>query len=327
MMRAKQFLLLLVVMAGTQACLVAESPYEPVYIGCWADVDCPYDMYCTNSGYCHYVSGCYSDAACPAGYVCALDGSCILYAQCSYDWECQDQVGYGYVCVQGACTVAPACITDYECPYGYQCSAAGYCLELVAGLCTYDSDCYESCETSLDCPGVTSVCNINGLCSNSLAYYCGADRACHFSDSGCFSDFDCPYGFYCSAGGFCKDSLCFITGCPSGFMCATDGNCYAASGTFDQCEGDDDCLNNFYCDDFDGFCYSAGCKSHSQCPAGYFCGYDSYCWPLSECVEDNDCSFNQACIDGTCLEVFVCISNDDCPWGAYCSDSGLCYAY
>lgn len=325
-MRRLKLLPLLLVLVSAQACLIAESPYEPVYISCWDDVECPYDMYCTSGGYCHYVSGCYSDAACPLGYVCGLDGSCVQDVECSYDWECQDSLGYGFACSHGACVVAPSCVSDYECPYGYYCNGAGYCLHQISDGCTYDSDCYQDCIVDSDCPGTTSVCNINGLCSNSLAYFCGADRTCHFSDAGCMDDFDCPYGNYCAASGFCKESICFTTGCPSGYMCGTDGSCYAVAGTFDECASHIDCFDGFYCDEADAVCYSEGCLSHAECPAGYYCGYDSYCWPLSDCVENDDCGLNQVCVDGTCLEVFVCVSDDDCPWGAYC-DSGLCYAY
>ncbi len=322
-------LLSLVIAAGffaAPSCVVVESPYEPVYVECWDDFDCPYDMYCTTGDYCRYVGGCYSDGDCLPGYFCAMDGSCVQYNECSYDWECQESIGYGYVCHQGACTQTEGCYTDYDCPYGFYCDASGFCLETQVADCWYDSDCWSSCMDDFDCPGATSVCMPNGFCSNSNAYFCGADAMCHFGGD-CQDDYECPYGQYCTPDSFCKEATCFEFGCDPGYMCATDGSCYAVVAEFDDCYSDHDCPNDFYCAS-DGNCYSLGCYSDMDCPNDYYCGYDGYCWPyITGCMDDYDCGANQVCLNGTCADVYICIDDNDCPWGAYCDSWGYCVAF
>ena len=42
-------------------CPPLEDPYYPTVLECWSDWDCPYDMYCTDGGFCRYANGCFSD--------------------------------------------------------------------------------------------------------------------------------------------------------------------------------------------------------------------------------------------------------------------------
>ncbi len=312
--------------SSLSGCIITETEYVSTNYECWSDWDCPYDMFCTSSGSCRYFDGCSSDYDCAAGYSCGLDGACVQVEGCYYDWECQDYLGDGFVCDYGSCVKSERCYSDYDCAFGFQCEADGFCYEMiVVDGCYDDYDCATTCNSYLDCPGSTSYCMTNGLCSNSVANYCGADALCHFGGT-CLDDQDCGTGFSCTAEGFCQEDTCFEYPCPSGYICATDGNCYMTAG---ECYSDFDCAFDEVCGP-DGFCYEeiSGCYDDVDCPIDYYCGTDGACWPLSECFDDYDCGGYQACINGSCLDVYTCLDDNDCPWGAICDlDAYYCVAY
>jgi hypothetical protein len=105
----------------------------------------------------------------------------------------------------------------------------------------------------------------------------------------CQSDMDCDLNETCDDG-ICRDIPC-SDGCPLGTVCDVE------TDTCQQvpCTGNEQCPDNTTCEN--GFC-TPPCRFDGDCPDGVC--VDNIC---VECRDDEDCNFNETCVDNTCQAI------------------------
>jgi hypothetical protein len=331
---------------------------------CLASPDCGGSSYCSPRGWCIAALGCVEDQECGQDLVCSITGTCLQETLCLVDSDCP-QVPHSMNCLEGRCDYAASCHADSDCAKGSFCDDSDRCRGLlIETRCQDDLDCRIPCTSDDQCVGETAVCNLPaGFCSNSQAFYCGADGTCLFG-AACTWSAQCPPGQSCSPAGYCGANFCFSTPCQTGFRCATDGACYLESWacTTDdscpvgqQCNADARCRPDTCQEDLDcgvgGACTDLGCQTGTcegdgdclggmicqtgscgwrpcdggrNCPKGLNCGVDGNCRPVVACLGNQDCGLVESCMDGACVELRVCQTNNDCRQGSHCSKDGFC---
>ncbi|CAB9514826.1 Inherit from KOG: fibrinogen [Seminavis robusta] len=207
-------------------------------------------------------------------------------------------------CVHNACrgTADPCLLID--CPWGTYCDN-GQCVD---DLCNHDHDCPQN-----------EYCRNNGQCVRCfLDTHCASNSINKFCKS--YECVGCRYDSHCLQGEKCMD-----------LQCVNEGMCY----------GDDDCFNNWYCNNQgqcvecyrdnqcnqnqkceDNYCVDiAHCYSDNECQNGWHCNSHGYC---VECWLDNQCGQNEVCVNDQCIVHVECVNDNDCNHNEYCTSDNEC---
>lgn len=203
---------------------------------------------------------------------------------------------------------APQCGSDYDCDWGDRCSG-GVCTPPLGGECRYDSE-----------------CELGELCE---------DGFCVSEEEFCVSDWECGPGCVCEDNACVPEIVCTpATGCPDGLECSDEGACFTAADTTPPaaCDYDYECPGEQRCRS--GACTELGPADLADPSDGADgSGGDgaSEDGPTSEgtvCGTNADCSVDDICVDGECLEAFgdTCISDGQCGHEQACIDGICCVA-
>jgi len=180
----------------------------------------------------------------------------------------------------------------------------------------------------------------------------------------CASDADCHDGYHCDLdvercrkdcvpdceGRCCGSDGCGGTcpaGCPEGEICDWS-TCWCE--VVKECETNDDCPEDYWCDRTDWTCRSFDCIPNcagkccgsdgcggtcpNNCPAGFYCHLNSCECRPEVCQNDSDCMQSQCCLQSVCFYMAcgdlecgpdpVCHKEcGPCPGGQVCLD-GIC---
>ncbi len=228
---------------------------------------------------------------CDDGIACNGDGVCTLG-----------------VCVSGEAEECP-CTSNADCDAfddGNQCNGVLVCGP--SGQCLVDQSTVVVCPDATDgC--TTAICEpATGTC-NSVAVVNGTA---------------CDDGDLCTGGDTCQSGVCtsVLAGCEDNDLC-----------TLDSCDPDFGCIHQDFggaCDDgnpctINDACMEGVCEgTENPCDDGIFCTNDG-CQedkgcihlaknPLVGCEDNNPCTVNDKCGDGTCggQNLCGCASDDDC---------------
>ncbi|MEE2755355.1 MAG: hypothetical protein VYA30_01785 [Myxococcota bacterium] len=283
---------------------------------------CPGQQICGENGLCLEPDRCESDDACLDNRICVNetcldrcteDATCpgmqsceVTTGRCQASEICIDALDCdpGQVCADGTCS--PGCDENRPCN-GQQTCVEGICLEpeqcadnsdcLRDRLCV-EQTCLDACQEDADCPGQRRCDRETGLCPEPEV---------------CADDNECDQGRICLANR-CSDA-CVQGECPGGQECV-NARCQEP----DLCIGDLDCIADRICER--GRC-SDPCQDDSDCLGSDVCAPNmGRCVEFQpECIIDDDCPANAACIIGTCREG-RCMSHANCPAGEDCIDGG-----
>ena len=185
-----------------------------------------------------------------------------------------------------------------------------------------------------------------------------------FLEEECVNDADCPEGYHCNpilercqrdCVPDCDGKCCGPDGC--GGVCPDDctgkESCdrdTCRCGEARECETNDDCPKDYWCDRTDWRCRRIECIPNctgkccgpdgcngtcpDYCPQGYYCHLASCECRRGGCITDADCRATQCCIQGSCTNMqcgaFECGPDPvcgkecgPCPHGYHC-DQGTC---
>jgi hypothetical protein len=201
--------------------------------------------------------------------------------------QSHDDCADGQMCDphRDVCTAEmPSCETAEDCLEA--CVERGRC-SVSGAVCTGDDDCAAgtgTCETSRECATSARPCTSAADCFTTCT-----DGECRPEVFACAEDDDCPRSHACDdATGTCQPGrpACDpALPCPRGYVCesgvrtgATGGRCLL------QCQGDDECQIDEYCDLATGACIAAACNID---PDGH---------PMADGPEDGDrpCTRNRS---------------------------------
>jgi len=228
-------------------------------------------------------------------------------------WESIDQDKNGIFFNRFAYGLSQSCIQS-GCPDPYVCNSN-------LDMCTI-------CETDLDCPPITPVCNLVSLqcfsctsdedCVNAKGPYCnsttGACQECKFTDNGSNSTCEAPNRPICDTTNFvCR-------GCQGSSDCSEVlPSCNWITGQCVQCIDNSDCIHNVsrpVCDAVTLTC--RGCLKDSECPNKFsHCDTDGRC---KECYEKSHCLLPQREYCNSNFSCVQCLENQHCtdPKKNYC---------
>lgn len=237
-----------------------------------------------------------------------------------------------------------------HCKQDSQCDSNQYCKRPVLGLnrCVALKAIGDSCTADRQCRGEAAVCMPKpfGRCivegSKAMGQACINNPECAsgMCDKGvcvCAQDGQCSNNQYCDTGtatvgaNRCAPKRANDVPCTRAGQCLSD-RCYlGACKPQDECNDDDDCSGNEYCDagtvtigvnqcvarrPNDTPCTRAGQCQSNRCHVGS-------CKPQDACDEDGDCAASQFCDKGTAgVGVNRCVAER--PLGEACSRGGQC---
>ena len=153
-------------------------------------------------------------------------------------------------------------------------------------------------------------------------YYCDETGCYYCDDWGCYPDGGAPEG------GVCNNDADCMGGC----FCSDDGICEEAG----FCDRDNDCPVGFHCDERDSCTPDGprGCTSDDQCPDDWTCNQTNGLCEEFSCTADTDCEQGSYCDEdsGDCIVSSTCEDDDGCGEGFECDearqscmpDDGIC---
>jgi hypothetical protein len=319
---------------GGGGATVAIPDFSDLGDSCVTDEDCVslcFMPQASTDAYCTVICDPQDAAACPEYYLC------------------EEQVNYGYICVDSA-TLA----NGEQCTEGSQC-LSGICADTIAvGMV-----CSE-CISATDCPGAEDTCAFieedgysrcispellelgqtcinsdecnSGICSDaggdlgSVCSICDSDDNCG-ADQLCIYDNNLGYEI-------CSGTLELGADCSSSDQC-TSGEC--RGDVCSECTDQSDCSDGGFCVDQTGDVGYYVCEGElgDSCDANDDCGLDR-CFPgqdvCSECATNSDCGVSQECAydgdDGYASCVGTADLGDSCDNDGQCvsesCNSGVC---
>ncbi|MCA9603733.1 MAG: S1 family peptidase, partial [Myxococcales bacterium] len=262
-------------------------------------------------------------------------GSCLNSGEETCDGidnDCDDEIDEDCLAIGQACTSDDECVGAYCATVGARklcstpcdptqpfagCDAGSYCAH--AGGC--EGACVPRGTGTADAP-IDAQCNDDTDCAS---LYCGDPgdgvrrclTPCRADGGGCFADEACgaaegscggcadadlvptPHGLGepCAAANDCRSEECLVPGDGAGGYCTK------------SCDGDGDCAGSFHCRG--GQCVrgvrggvGSVCVSPNDCQSTAVCAVtDDTSWCTVECVDDNGCPDNFACLQAGSLKV------------------------
>jgi hypothetical protein len=310
--------------------------------------DCTLDDICSNGTCAGTIKDCSAfDDACNLGVCVGTTGVCAAEpANASADCDDGDACTVDDICSNGTCTGLPVDCSNLDdaCNLGVCVGTTGVCAAspINSGgdcddgdLCTFDDVCSNGiCRgMPVDCSALDSACQ-RGVCDPQT----GGCIAEPLTDGATCDDGDgCTVEDACSSG-FClgipKDCTDLDDQCNLGECVGTTGVCAAvpvADGLI--CDDDDLCT-------LDDFCSNGACRGDpldctqfdDVCNVGECVGTSGVCAaaPTNEggtCDDNDPCTINDACTNGTCAGTPLDCSNldDACNIGV-CDGFGACIA-
>ena len=286
---------------------------------CTSKRDCPDKMTClsgTCKPLCTSDQGCFDNERCTAG---------VCKEICSSDTQC----GTGSICEGRLCVVG--CRSDSTCPSEQSC---------INNECRNPCDNPAACGSCADCQVVDhqAQCSCMSNTFGNPLFGCKALIKRCTSRSQCKPRENCNEGFcskscrsdsQCSCGEECADGVCHAvcsedSDCSSGFLCR-NGICTIGCRINSDCESSQGCVNGICTDPCDPSpcgknteCRAADHRPICLCKAG-FAGDPIVECKQYECLKDQDCSSNMACINQECEN--PCLSKDICGVNAQCQVS------
>ncbi|KAG8227100.1 hypothetical protein J437_LFUL007437 [Ladona fulva] len=305
------------------------NPYEGCRPECLVGSDCPANLACIRNkckdpcpGTCGVnaicsVSNHIPICSCPDGYSGDAFRLCEVIRIHEPSDPCQPSP-----CGPGAiCRVTPQGIATCECPPGL--------------IGTGDLGCRPECVLDSDCPG-NKACS-NSKCRDPCPGVCGYRALCQVVNHSPICT--CPVPLRGDPFIECKDIPAPPVDPCNPSPCGVNGQCYVNNGigicTYPECIVNGDCPRDKACyaqkcsDPCVGACgLNALCRAVNHvavcsCPAGYMGDAHIQCLiaavevPKPECVENNDCTNDKACINQKCLNPCIEFPNS-CPQYAEC---------
>lgn len=266
---------------------------------------------------------CRADADCPDGLYCdEASGDCVAGGLCNADDDCDA----GFICDRARGTCIPGsrtCVTHGDCAEGRACVDDECTPTSVCGL---DGDCSDA--------GAGYVCDERGTCvpgSSCSAATCMngvcIDGTCRPNDQVCQFNRDCGTGRAC-VNNECTELCGAGRECPTGQECV-GGLCRDRTGGDPECTLSSDCPMGDHCDG--GICRD-GCTTDTQCADSEYCdaGLCRPDWhPEPFCTTDADCAMGSRCVDGVCRTPCPGATNEECMRFdvqlTMCGSDGYCY--
>ena len=227
------------------------------------------------------------------------------------EWAREDALrvfwGLGLVFLSLACSDPP----QHECDVAEDCAAGLGCLNQ---RCVALTPCVDDgvCGAQQICLG--GVCDVRQCVADAV---CGRQRVC--LDGWCGAR---PAG-YCTTDEECAPSVCDLSAnrCLVAIVPCPDGGC-VEDGAIEECEGDDACPTNQYCDD--GRCLD-GCRlAPGLCGEGLACDPESRQCSLRPCSADPDCPLDRFCTDEGVCRIGCRLTADACDEGVCDADHRRC---
>ena len=218
--------------------------------------------------------GCRNNSDCKSGYECNSDYYCTK-KECS-DKECENTRGSKYigdVCVDSYIEGVKdcGCKSDNDCKKGFKCDTTLLrCLEEAPEV--PKSICNDKPNGSVLCQNNDIIYCENGnestrkACKNETKY---SGNACldSLGRCGCKNKFDCEKGYTCSSDHYCTQPLCIDVECKIksgtsyfGDICIQDSSGIERCG----CKSKSDCKAGYDCNTTFGLCYAAASEGNKS---------------------------------------------------------------
>lgn len=220
---------------------------------------------------------------CLAGYSC-VEGSCEPNEACSSDGDSCERG----VCDGEACINPSSCSETLDCRPGYEC---------VEGSCA-PTGCAE-----IECP--------RGVCDPETGSCANRDRCPNEEGDkpACLADHKC-YDHSC----YPEESFCEEVECIRGTCDPEEAACVNA----EECEGDAECTEGYYCSD-DGACEENQChRVRKICDRGVCDPGTGDCGNPETCSKPEECLPMYTCVEGTCLPESEKCGREGCPGNQVC---------